>query len=98
MIDANTLDQEKEYKKFREKEAAEYQAQEAKRILEEVEPYLIKIEQLAIEDMVRIPTGKPDADELRRCLAERIRVTRDLRAILQTQIRAGKLRQTIEIP
>lgn len=63
----------------------EHQAAEAKRLLEEIEPYLASVEADAIEAMLRA-----DSDEGRRNGRDTVYTIRGLRTKLESAISAGK--------
>ena len=70
----------------------EHQANEAKRLLGEIEPYLAALEREAFEDATRVKWWHPfGMRTVRRCL-ERVSVLRDLRGRLRTIIASGKVR------
>jgi hypothetical protein len=68
----------------------EHAASEAKRLLEEMEPYFAELERRSLEEILRIPGWGPEDDQKRRCLADRIVVVRDVKAQLQSIIAIGK--------
>lgn len=68
----------------------EHRANEARRILEEVTPYFDRLEKVAIEEMVLLKNYEPETAIKRNCLADRIGVLRQVKMLLESEIRAGR--------
>jgi hypothetical protein len=70
----------------------EHRANEANRLLSEINPYLDALEREAFEDATRVKWWHPFGQRtVRRCL-ERVSVIRDLRSRIRAIIASGKVR------
>jgi hypothetical protein len=71
---------------------AEFRAGEAKRLLEEITPFLDALEREAFEDATRVRWWHPMGLRTVKRLLERVSVIRDLKSAIEVTILVGKKR------
>lgn len=67
----------------------EHSALEAKRLLDDLTPYLDELERQVVEEMVRTNSWDESSDRKRRCLADQIQAIRDVKVKLESVITVG---------